>query len=283
MKTLFLNAVIFFLGFNAVKAQNLHLTLFGGISNYQGDLQSKRFTFQQAKGAVGAGVLYEITQKLYIRGNVTFGKLNGDDAKSSINAVRNLSFSSPVTDLHLGLEYDLLNSYERNFAPYVFAGVSAFHFNPSTLDSTGAKVILQPLGTEGQGFFLGRTKYKLTQLALPFGGGVKFSLTENIRVRFEIGLRKTFTDYLDDLSSTYADQALLILNNGQRSADLAFRGDELKGSGALYPEANSKRGNSGSKDWYYFAGAGISFRLSPRFEIAGGAGRSKTGCPVNIY
>ncbi len=58
------------MGFSAAQSQNLHLTVFGGISNYQGDLQAKRFTFQQANAAVGVGALYEITDKLYARANV---------------------------------------------------------------------------------------------------------------------------------------------------------------------------------------------------------------------
>ncbi|MCW3090899.1 MAG: hypothetical protein JWP81_1968 [Ferruginibacter sp.] len=283
MKKLFLSTCILFV-FTFAHAQNLHITLFGGISNYQGDLQPKRFTFRQSNAAAGAGLLYEITPKLYARANVTFGRLKGDDKISGLYLNRNLSFSSPITDVHLGLEYDLLNLYDRSFTPFVFAGISAFHFNPSTLDSTGAKVFLQPLGTEGQGFFAGRTKYNLTQLSLPFGGGFKFALSENIRVRVEMGLRKTFTDYLDDVSSTYADPVLLLQNNGQQALDLAFRGDELKGSGTPYPAVNSMRGNAGSKDWYYFAGVGVSFRLAPRFDNGGrgGAGKSKTGCPVSF-
>ncbi len=35
--------------------QRLHLTLMGGFSNYQGDLQSKYFTLNQSNLAVGAG------------------------------------------------------------------------------------------------------------------------------------------------------------------------------------------------------------------------------------
>lgn len=278
MKRLFLSAAIL-CGFGAVKAQNVHLTLFGGISNYQGDLQGKRLTFQQANAAVGVGALYEISEKLYVRGNVTFGKIKGDDNKSLINFSRNLSFSSPITDIHLGLEYDLLNSYEKSLTPFVFAGVSAFMFKPSTLDSTGKKVMLQPLGTEGQGFYQGRTKYNLTQIALPFGGGVKLSLSENIKVRFEIGLRKTFTDYLDDVSTTYADETLLLQNNGQQAVDISFRADEVKGNSILYPAAGSQRGNPATKDWYYFTGLGISYRLGQKYD-GGGGNKSKLGCPT---
>ena len=279
MKRLMLSTFIL-LSFSIANAQHLHATIFGGISNYQGDIQPKNFTFQQAGPAVGLGLLYELSDKLYIRGNVTAGKIRAADAKSLQNTQRNLSFSSPVTDIHLGLEYDLLNSYERSLTPFVFAGVSAFRFNPYAMDSSGRKTYLQPLGTEGQGFFQGRTKYNLTQMALPFGVGVKLALSENIRVRFEIGLRKTFTDYLDDVSTTYADQTLLLQNRGQQAVDLAFRGDELKSNATSYPAANTQRGNPNSKDWYYFTGVGISFRLAPKFNAGGG--RNKVGCPTDV-
>ena len=269
------------LSFTLSEAQNVHVTLFGGVSNYQGDLQAKRFTFQQAKAAFGAGVLYEFSPKLYGRANVTFGKVEGNDKLSNTYAIRNLSFSSSITDVHLGLEYDLLNSYNHSIVPFVFGGISVFRFNPSALDTAGQRVYLQPLGTEGQGFFQGREKYDLTALALPFGGGLKFSLNENVKVRFEVGLRKTMTDYLDDVSTTYADQNELLANNGQQAVDLAFRGDEDK-NGQVYPPANTVRGNSGSKDWYYFTGLGVSFRLKPKFDGAPG-GKQKTGCPTNVY
>jgi hypothetical protein len=128
---------------------------------------------------------------------------------------------------------------------------------------------------------MGRTKYSLTQAALPFGGGVKLALSENIRLRFEIGFRKTFTDYLDDVSTTYADQSMLLAKNGQRAVDLAFRADELKGTATSYPPVSSMRGNSGNKDWYYFSGLGLSFRLSPIFDYGGyNPGRTNTTkCP----
>ncbi|MEO6719513.1 MAG: DUF6089 family protein [Ferruginibacter sp.] len=273
--------IVVVLGFTVTNGQKIHLTLFGGISNYQGDLQAKRFTFQQANAAFGIGGLYEFTDKLYLRGNVTLGKVEGDDVLGSSYKIRNLRFQSHLTDVHLGLEYDLLNSYENSLAPYIFGGVSVFHFNPYTFDSTGGKVYLQPLGTEGQGFFQGREKYNLTSFALPFGAGIKLSLSENIKVRFELGLRKTFTDYLDDLSTTYADQADLLLNNGQLAVDYAFRGDENK-TGLTYPSANTVRGNPDSKDWYYFTGLGLSFRLSPKHNAAS-PGKYKSACPVNIY
>jgi len=265
----------------AANAQKLHLTLFGGFSNYQGDLQDKRFTLDQGHVAFGAGGLYELSDKFYVRGNVTFGKIGASDRYNTRNVARNLSFTSPITDIHLGLEYCLLNPYEHTLVPYIFAGISHFNFKPYAFDTTGRKVYLKPLSTEGEGFYQGRSNYSLSQFAIPFGGGVKYSLSDNVRVGFEIGLRKTNTDYLDDVSTNYVDQAILLANRGQQAVDMAYRGDELKG-GAGYPIDGSQRGSAKNKDWYYFSGLTLQIRLNG--NSSGGSGsKSKTGCPANIY
>jgi Domain of unknown function (DUF6089) len=214
--------------------QPLHVTFFAGASNYQGDLQDKRFTYDQSHLALGAGFLYEIVGNLSARANITVGTVSGNDRFSPKNSIRNLSFSSRITDLHLGLEYNLVNINEHDFAPYLFVGISYFHFNPTAIDSFGRKNFLQPLGTEGQGFYQGRKKYKLNQLAIPFGGGIKFAFSEKVRLAVEVGLRKTSTDYLDDVSTNYVDQLLLLASRGPKAVELAFRSGELK-TGLVYP------------------------------------------------
>jgi opacity protein-like surface antigen len=269
---LFFTAMVVF----ALQAQKIHITVFGGFSNY-------RFTLNQSHAAFGAGLQYEISEKFAARANITFGKISGDDKYNTKNAVRNLSFSSPITDIHVGLEYYLLNPYQSGLVPYIFAGISRFSFNPSAIDTNGRKAFLQPLSTEGQGFYQGRKKYQLSQFSIPFGGGVKFSLSDNIRVGLEVGLRKTNTDYLDDVSTTYVDQAVLFANRGAQAVELAFRGDELK-TGLAYPADGAQRGSPKSKDWYYFSGLTLSFRLNGNGGGGmRGAGKSGTGCPVNIY
>ncbi len=262
-------------------SQRLSATIFAGTSNYQGDLQPRRFTFDQSHFAAGAGVLYELTEKLYARAGFTFGRLSGDDKKNNLNSTRNLNFTSSVLDIHLGAEYHLFSLYERSVTPYVFAGISYFHFNPKAIDSSGNKIALQPLSTEGQGFYLGRKMYHLNQLAIPFGGGLKMAINDKIRIGLELGLRKTFTDYIDDVSTTYADRDLLLANRGQLAVDLAFRGDELK-TGLTYPAGGSQRGGSKFKDWYYFTGIQMSYLLGTGNAGRGG-GNSKTGCPVKVY
>lgn len=164
-------------------------------------------------------------------------------------------------------------------APYLFAGLSYYHFDPyTTTTGSSEKNYLQPLGTEGQGFYLNRKKYKLNQFAIPFGGGVKFAITENVRFGIEIGLRKLFTDYLDDVSTTYIkDQALLTANNGALATALSFRGDEIRPVQA-YPTTNLTRGNPGSKDWYYFSLLTLNVRM-PSSNGFLNSKKSQLGCP----
>ena len=275
-------SLIFLLLFkcSCTNAQNIHVTAFAGLSNYQGDLQSKKFTFNQAHTALGGGFIYEITDNLFARLLFTYGQVSADDKKGK-NTDRNLSFNSTIYEVQLGAEYDLFNNYERALIPYAFMGIAVFNFNPTAEDKRGKTVALQPLGTEGHGFYLGRKKYALTQLAIPFGGGLKLAINENVRIKGEIGLRYLFTDYLDDVSNTFADKTDLLINNGQLAVDMAFRGSEIKPT-ATYPVASSKRGNPAIKDFYYVASIGISCRINQK-ENTTYHGKAKYGCPTNIY
>lgn len=278
MKTLF--CFIFFCNtFIAAFSQNLHLTVSGGAGNYSGDLQVKRFTLNQSHLAAAVGLSYEISEKFFIRSQFTFGKISGHDKFNPQTEMRNLNFTSSLSEVHIAAEYYLRDMAEYAVSPYVFAGIAAYHFNPYTNDSTGTKHFLQPLSTEGQGFYQDRKEYKLTQLSIPFGGGIKLALSENIRVGIEVGMRKLFTDHLDDVSLTYVDPNILLANRGPKSVELAYRGSEVK-SPIPYP-INDNRGSAKFKDWYYFT------MLTTSFRIGGGGGRSggrsKLGCPTRIY
>ena len=266
-------------------SQNLHVDVFGGIANYQGDLQGKRLDIKQSKPAVGLGLSYDLSNKLIVRTGFTYGTVMGDDKKNTTAkgvAERNLNFKSAVAELHLGLEYNLFNLEERSFTPYVFAGVAGFHFNPYTKDLAGNKFFLQPLSTEGQGLaaYPERKEYKLTQFSIPFGGGVKFRLSDDLQVGVEMGLRKLFTDYLDDVSNVYADQNILLNAKGAKAVELAFRGDEINPN-EPYPSNGDQRGNAKSKDFYYFSG----IKISKRINSNGGSSRgsNNTGCPRSVF
>ncbi|MDB5203503.1 MAG: hypothetical protein JWQ27_2912 [Ferruginibacter sp.] len=268
----------------AAAAQKLHGDLYLGAANYQGDLQTKRVTLQGAKPAVGLGLSYDISNHFIARTAFSFMQVTGDDKRNTTkqgNTARNLNFKTNILEGQLGVEYNILDLTNHSLTPYVFAGVAVFHYDPFTFDSAGTKVFLQPLGTEGQGLSLypDRKLYKKTDFAIPFGGGLKLALSDRLQVGVELGLRKLFTDYLDDVSTTYADSAALFAGRGAQAVELSYRGDEIKG-GVGYPAAGTQRGSAKYKDWYYTTG----FRISYLFGGGNGGGRkTKTGCPVNVY
>jgi len=264
-------------------AQNsLNVNLFLGTSNYSGDLQDKRFAFSQAHLAGGIGLSYEITNHFSVRTAFKIGKISADD-KLGRNKDRNLNFSSQITEGDLDVQYLITPLGAHVLTPYVFAGVAVYHYDPCTFDSSGKKYYLKPLSTEGEGFISGRNNYSLTQFAIPFGAGVKMPLSENINVGFEIGFRKLFNDYLDDVSQTYVDPNLLLANRGAKAVELSYRSDELKNGSTVYP-TGGQRGSAKYKDWYYFTGLTLSFRLGNSLfgNGGGGGGKNEWDCPKNV-
>ncbi len=162
---------------------------------------------------------------------LSYGKISADDKNNTEPSLiaRNLNFTSAITELSVVGQLYLFNSYKSRINPYVMAGIAVFRHNPYTFDAQGEKFFLKPLGTEGQGLsrYPDKSPYSLTQFAFPFGGGIKFAVTEAISIGWEIGARKTFTDYLDDVSGTYADQAALLAGRGPKAVELAFRTPEI--------------------------------------------------------
>lgn len=259
--------------------------VFGGLSSYRGDLNGKSlFQKQQLNPALGAFVRYEWSNKINLRAGLTYAKVAGDDKynQKEYLRLRNLNFESSIIELSAIGEFHTFDLNTSKWSPYVFAGLALYHFDPYTFDSADHKVYLQPLTTEGQGLPQYSKPYALTQLAIPFGAGLKFKLTERFILGAEIGLRKLFTDYLDDVSTNYAAAADLLEARGQQAVDLAYRSDELPGGNPNYPEKGTQRGGSGLKDWYYFTGLHLSFRLgNPGSGSNGKTGgrRSSLGCP----
>lgn len=257
--------------------------LFGGLSTYRGDLNSKSFFQKQlVKPAIGAVVRYEWNPLVTFRAGLTYAKVAGDDKynqKENLR-IRNLNFTTSLIELSAVGEFHTFDLNVQRWSPYIFGGIAVYHYNPYTKDTANQKVYLRPLSTEGQGLSQYSKRYSLTQFALPFGAGLKFNLTDRILLGAEIGLRKLFTDYLDDVSTNYAAADELLAARGQQAVDLAYRSDELPEGNPTYPEKGTQRGGSLEKDWYYFTGIHLSFRLgSGGYRENGGGKRSRFDCP----
>lgn len=265
--------------------QNLFISARAGLSNYQGDLQEKSYTFKKSKFIGSLGAKYDISEHIQLRGYLSFTNLGADDkdSKSPFNRARNLNFKTGLQELELSTQYNIFSLNDQWWTPYVFAGIGIFHYNPYTTYN-GSKVYLQPLSTEGEGVVSGVKPYKLTQFAIPFGFGGEYALTEDIRIGLEFGFRKTFTDYIDDASGSYVDYTTLLNAKGPTAVALAYRGDELPG-GAPYPPGGTQRANPKKKDAYYFTTLTITFRpFVDEYKRTSGIAsmrkaRKRVGCP----
>jgi len=130
---------------------------------------------------------------------------------------RNLYFKSDITEAYLAMElypttfFEQTDGLQGKFRPYVVGGIGAFRFNPKGYyyGGNGQKslVELKPLRLEGQGMaeYPDREEYSLIQMEVPLGFGFKYYLKENFYLGLEVLHRKTFTDYVDDVSTTYID------------------------------------------------------------------------------
>lgn len=264
-------------------AQNFHFAARIGLANYQGDLQAKNFTFNQARFLGSLGAQYDLSEHFTARTYFTLTSLQADDKKgTAAMRARNLNFATKIFDVELGVQYNILSLNYNWCTPYLFAGVGLFHYNPYTRTNAGDKTYLRPLSTEGEGFMPGVKNYSLTQMNIPLGIGALYAINEDIRVGLELGYRKLFTDYLDDVSGTYVDQATLLAAKGQTAVDLAYRG------GGAYPAAKTPRGGAGQKDGYYYMALTVTVRsfIDQYKRIAGLPDYhrdKKVGCPATRF
>jgi opacity protein-like surface antigen len=280
MKPLFL---VCLLAPGLVHAQRWHINVSGGLSNYSGDLQAKYFTLDQSNFAFGAGAQYDITGNFSVSSMISLMKVSASDQFNKPNLqFRNLSFQSSIIEWNLLGEYTFFDMQRSKVSPFIFAGIAAFHFDPYAFDSTGNKIYLKPLSTEGEGLseYPDRRNYNLLQFAIPLGAGIKFNVSENIVLAYEIGFRKTFTDYLDDVSKRYVDPAVLLTERGPKAVEMSYRAGELKGGNPAYPATGTVRGGERYKDVYYYTGIRVSIALMSRHDPHSRGGRIDCPRPV---
>ena len=259
--TLLLAVIFIFISTTESNAQykpNQEFGILGGTGYYIGDMNSTHFNNLRVAG----GITYRknFDRRFTFKSSALYTNVyaNDENSKEVIKVNRNLKFKSDIIELSGQIEFNFL-PYETgnslyNWTPFIFTGVSIFNYNPQAEGSDGQWYNLQELGTEGQGTtsFPNRKKYSLTQLSVPFGGGVKIGVSDNFNIIVEYGLRKTFTDYIDDVSTTYAGIPSEFTNIAIELTDQSIDGPQLAGIA---------RGDETNKDWYSFSGITLSFRL----------------------
>lgn len=196
---------------------------------------------------------------------VTHGRIEAydSDSKDAFQRDRNLSFFTPITEISLQTEFNFFNYVpshsKKRWSPFLFAGLGLVAFNPKA-DYQGQVVDLRLFGTEGQD---PTDPYREYAFTVPFGAGVKYNLTGKWSLNAEAGYRTAYTDYLDDVSGKYPDDADLMGSPGYE-ARKALSDRSLSGGKA----SGSQRGDYRKRDTYMFVGLSITYSIF------------KGGCPV---
>jgi Domain of unknown function (DUF6089) len=256
----------------SLRAQYNEVGITVGCSYYIGDLNPYKHYGKNTKLAFGVVYRKNLTTRHVIKCNALFIQLESYDSNNGVNELtnRNLSFRNNIIEFSGQLEinffdYEIGNS-DRRFSPYLFGGLAIFKMNPQA-SYNGNWIDLQGIGTEGQGIDGYDEPYKLTQLAIPFGVGIKLNLAGDFALSAEWGIRKTYTDYIDDVSKTYVDFETIEKENGPLAAALSDRRlvKDFKST-----ESNQlQRGNPQYRDWYVYSGVLLTYRI----------GNKKIKCP----
>lgn len=262
MKRFFLLGIVILTTLTSQAQTYWDLGFFVGSSYYIGDLNtSKHFASKHTHPSFGLHLRKNKNSRWSFKGLVKYGKISADDAESEdpFQINRNLSFESVIIEAGGTVEFNFLKfdpydkssyfQYPDYITPYAFIGLAGVYYNPKT-ELDGNTYELRDLKTEGQ-------DYSTIAIAVPFGMGVKFRLSERLVMELEYGFRKTYTDYLDDVSDKYPDNPADLT---ETAADLSDRSLEQNGPNGT--NWGTQRGNPNKRDWYNFAGMSISFNIN---------------------
>jgi len=244
----------------------------GGM-NYLGDLNNQSM-FGKVNLAGGLLARLHLDSRWILSAGASYGHIEGGNPDHI--KLRNLSFRSYVAEAYIRAEfnffpYGVRSATFKRATPYIFCGFGAFRFNPMALYTDPSSGLaqwyaLQPLGTEGQGSkaYPDRAKYLLFEVCMPFGIGYRWRLAQNAHLTVEYGWRKTWTDYLDDVSTTYVGaQTFTDGTDGTMAATLADRSAEVVLGYVNAP--GIKRGDDSLDDWYSYFNVSLTFSTEMLF------------------
>lgn len=247
-----------------------------GVSNFLGELGGRNqigspflwdLEYTQTRPAASLAYRYYLARQQALRMRFTYGILAGNDntTEEMFRNNRNLSFKSDVFELslvyelhlyreELGHVYDLRGvkgTKSSRVGLYLFAGVGGFYFDPRARYNN-AWVRLKPLGTEGQGLPGGAEEYNNFQVCIPMGFGIRRAVTKNWSIGLEVQYTKTFTDYIDDVSTSYYDNEVLLQERGEVAAYLADPSIGANPDLASQTNTGEQRGDEKDLDAYLF-------------------------------
>ncbi len=282
------------------KARYASVSIHAGSANYVGDLDPGNGLIAPAisctRPTLGIGINQRLAPRMTARASLSWGRIKGSDAENSTTEgddiyryLRNLSFRNDITEFKTDVMIDLFanrRGLERraHYTPYIFIGIAAYRHNPKAL-LNGEWISLQPIGTEGQFIDgVGRdNSYNRLQVSVPLGIGFRYKLSMKFDLAVEIGWRKTFTDYLDDVGGTYVNKyefeegspGFLLSDRSptpeqglpEGTPGHIFFRETPEGQIYLngYGDGVSARGDLGNRtDWYIFTAIHLSYIFHPK-------------------
>jgi hypothetical protein len=178
-----ITACLFIITALAALAQRSEVGFGLGTFNYTGDL-ARTYHLGFSTPAGTAFYRHNLSKVVSFRASLTAGKLAARELPlDAAAAQRNAAFSISLFETALAFEYHFLdwrdNKRPMRYTPYLFAGLGLFGIS---------------------GYESKPQAYSNVQAAIPFGGGFKYILNPKMYIAFETGIRKTFFDYLDNIS-----------------------------------------------------------------------------------
>ena len=192
-----------------------------GASNHFGEIGGKT---EEAKGFLGDLLLsqtslsggwfarYKVNPHFFASTSLSYVRLSGDDkySESGPRYWRNLRFKNNIIEWTSKAEYVFLDipdlgrkgRYNTSLNLYGYLGLTLLHHSPRGSLDGSTWVNLRPLQTEG-------VAYKSIVFGTPVGGGAVITHNRFSRFGLVINYVKTFTDYIDDISTNYVDPSLL--------------------------------------------------------------------------
>lgn len=233
-----------------------------GLAHYFGDLNT-RAAINRPKFSGGIFFRKQLNNYIALKlaGNYALVGYSDIYSKNEVQRRRNLSFNSNIWELALSGEFNFFRFLPGvegyNYTPYVSLGLGMFSYDPYTY-LNGTKYYLRSIGTEGQGStaYPGKKPYGSTALCIPLAIGFKYAISPSLNIFTELGYRFTTTDYLDDVSSTYAPDAFVAGSIPYQLQDRSYE------TGTPIGTKGRQRGNSSQKDAYVIFQVGFSFNLS---------------------
>lgn len=246
-----------------------------GAAHYFGDLNT-RSGLNRVKPAVGIFFRKQFGNYVGLRIAAHYAQLGYSDiySKNDYQKTRNLSFNSNIWELTVQGDFNffkfLPGDPDHLFTPYITLGVGVFSYDPYAYYD-GKKEFLRPLGTEGQNVgYKGRKPYSTMAICIPFGVGIKYNISQKVNMSVEACYRFTTTDYLDDVSTTYAGTGVSgdansfpdgpggVVTMAKLLQDRSYEIDPTN----LLGREGRQRGWSKQKDQYLIFEVGFSFNIS---------------------